>query len=68
MLEQVRSLLQTHSGFLSILQAPASFKQQVEVWGYSGNALEVMRGLKRQFDPQFSSVPTALLEAFSRRN
>ena len=57
MLEQVRSLLQTHSGFLSILQAPASFKQQVEVWGYSGNALEVMRGLKRQFDPQFLLSP-----------
>lgn len=49
---QVRSLCQANSGFLSVLQAPVAFKQQIDVWGYSGNALSLMRGLKQQFDPQ----------------
>lgn len=51
-LTAMRSLCQTHAGFLTILAAPASFKQQLDVWGYSGNALDVMRQLKQQFDPK----------------
>ena len=48
---KVRSLLQANSGFLSILQAPAALKQQVDVWGNPGNALPLMRRIKHQFDP-----------------
>jgi glycolate oxidase FAD binding subunit len=44
---EVRSRL----GFLSLLQAPNGFKQQLDVWGYSGNALALMQQVKRQFDP-----------------
>ena len=48
----IRDICQTNGGFLSILQAPTALKQQIEVWGYAGNALNVMRSLKHQFDPQ----------------
>ncbi len=47
--------LRTHceaaGGFLSVLQAPVTVKQQIDVWGYRGNAVPLMRSLKQQFDP-----------------
>ncbi|MBD2385145.1 FAD-binding oxidoreductase [Cylindrospermum sp. FACHB-282] len=46
----VRELCQSHRGFLTILEAPISVKQKLDVWGYTGNALQVMRGIKVQFD------------------
>lgn len=49
---QMRSLCESQSGFLSVLTAPASLKQQLDVWGYSGNAIDVMRRIKAQFDPK----------------
>lgn len=49
---KLRSSLVSGGGFLSIVDAPATVKQTVDVWGYSGNALEVMRSIKKQFDPQ----------------
>jgi glycolate oxidase FAD binding subunit len=49
----LRSLLeQAGDGYLSVLEAPLILKQNIEVWGYSGNALATMRKLKEQFDPQ----------------
>lgn len=48
---KLRDICQTNGGFLSVLQAPIDLKQQLEVWGYAGNALNVMRSLKHQFDP-----------------
>ncbi|MBC7972007.1 MAG: FAD-binding oxidoreductase [Verrucomicrobia bacterium] len=48
---KMRSFCQTNGGFLSLLQAPVALKQAIEVWGYSGNALTLMRQLKQQFDP-----------------
>ncbi|WP_421654720.1 FAD-binding oxidoreductase [Leptothermofonsia sp. ETS-13] len=54
---KLRSRLQTRCGFLSILQAPVSLKQQIDVWGYSGNALDLMRKLKQQFDPNYRLSP-----------
>ena len=50
-LTKMRLHFQNNGGFLSILQAPASLKQQVDVWGYQGNALDLMKTLKHQFDP-----------------
>ena len=47
--------LRTHceaaGGFLSVLQAPVDVKQQIDVWGYRGNAVTLMRQIKQQFDP-----------------
>jgi glycolate oxidase FAD binding subunit len=47
---KVRDRLQKNSGFLTILAAPVRVKKQVDVWGYTGNALPLMRGIKEQFD------------------
>ncbi len=47
---EMRNLCQQYSGFLSILSAPIEVKQKLDVWGYSGNGLELMRAIKKQFD------------------
>jgi glycolate oxidase FAD binding subunit len=52
LLLKVRQLCQSYSGFLTVLAAPINLKQQIDTWGYSGNALEVMYRLKAQFDPE----------------
>jgi len=49
---EMRSLCQSHSGFLTVLEAPMTLKQQMDTWGYTGNALNVMRRIKQQFDPK----------------
>ena len=49
---ELRRYCQDQSGFLSVLEAPISLKQQLDVWGYNGNALEIMRQIKQQFDPK----------------
>ncbi|BBD58900.1 FAD linked oxidase domain-containing protein [Nostoc sp. HK-01] len=49
---ELRDRTQNHQGFLSILTAPVTVKQNIDVWGYSGNALPLMRGIKAQFDSQ----------------
>ena len=50
--EKLRSHCQKNGGFLSLLQGPKSLKQAIDVWGYSGNALSVMRDIKDKFDPK----------------
>ncbi len=47
---KMRLLCESNRGFLTILSAPIAVKQKVDVWGYSGNALQIMRGIKEQFD------------------
>jgi glycolate oxidase FAD binding subunit len=51
-IEEMRNLCQKYNGFLSILAAPTAIKQKLDVWGYRGNGLELMRGIKKQFDPE----------------
>ncbi|MEH2242157.1 FAD-binding oxidoreductase [Nostoc sp.] len=46
----LRLRTQAHRGFLTILEAPVAVKQQIDVWGYTGNALPLMRQIKEQFD------------------
>ena len=48
--QKMRNLCQNNSGFLSILQAPASLKKKIDIWGYTGNTIEMMQGIKKQFD------------------
>ncbi|NDJ19668.1 FAD-binding oxidoreductase [Myxacorys almedinensis] len=50
-IQEMRSRLQSLGGYLSILQAPPDLKQRIDVWGYSGNALPLMKQLKQHFDP-----------------
>ncbi len=49
---KTRSLCQEHRGFLTVLSAAKSVKQQIDIWGYSGNAASMMTKIKQQFDPQ----------------
>ncbi|MEP0919232.1 FAD-binding oxidoreductase [Leptolyngbya sp. DQ-M1] len=56
---EARSICEATGGYLSVLQASIEFKQQLEVWGYSGNAnakrgasIDWMKRIKAQFDPQ----------------
>ena len=51
-ISELRSHCQQNYGFLTVLDAPKAFKQQVDIWGYSGNALKTMQTIKNQFDPQ----------------
>ncbi|MGB5632691.1 MAG: FAD-binding oxidoreductase [Waterburya sp.] len=51
-IDQMRAHCQQNHGFLTILDAPKAFKQQTDIWGYSGNALKTMQAIKNQFDPQ----------------
>jgi glycolate oxidase FAD binding subunit len=53
----LRNLCAANSGFLSILSAPVELKERFDVWGYNGNALAVMRGIKTQFDGNFILSP-----------
>jgi glycolate oxidase FAD binding subunit len=56
-IQKMRSLLQEMRGFLTILEAPFSIKQNLEPWGYTGNSLDMMKRIKEKFDPNnmFSS-------------
>jgi glycolate oxidase FAD binding subunit len=47
----LRSHCEANGGFLSMLQAPVELKQQLDVWGYRGNAVPLMKQIKQQFDP-----------------
>jgi glycolate oxidase FAD binding subunit len=51
-IQRMRSLCEQNHGFLTILDAPKTLKQQIDVWGYTGNALKTMEAIKNQFDPQ----------------
>ena len=57
----MRSHCQQNQGFLSILDAPPSIKQQLDVWGYRGNAMQTMQTIKKQFDPQNILNPSRFL-------
>ncbi|CEJ46649.1 FAD-binding oxidoreductase [Umezakia ovalisporum] len=47
---KMRDRCQQHRGFVSILTASNQVKQAIDVWGYTGNSLHVMRQIKAQFD------------------
>jgi glycolate oxidase FAD binding subunit len=49
---KIREYCQAQNGFLTVLEAPIALKQQLDVWGYSGNGLNIMRSIKQQFDPK----------------
>ena len=58
--EELRQYCQDYQGFLTILEAPVTVKQNLEPWGYTGNALELMGSIKQQFDPDNMFSPGRL--------
>lgn len=59
---EFRRYCQAQNGFLTVLEAPISWKQQLDVWGYNGNAIEIMRNLKQKFDPKNILSPQSFVE------
>ena len=57
----MREIYQQSGGFLSVLEAPPAWKANLDIWGYSGNALSLMRRLKQQFDPHSRLSPGRFL-------
>ncbi|MEG4044447.1 FAD-binding oxidoreductase [Microcoleus sp. Pol17_C1] len=49
---QVRRGCEAKGGFLTVLAAPTDLKQQLDVWGYNGSAIDLMQRIKQQFDPE----------------
>lgn len=49
---QVRQGCEAKGGFLTVLAAPTDIKQELDVWGYTGSAIDLMRRIKQQFDPE----------------
>ena len=60
-ISEMRSYCQKNYGFLTILDAPKSIKRQIDIWGYTGNALNTMQAIKNQFDPQNILNPNRFL-------
>lgn len=58
---ELRRWCNSKGGFLSILEAPTQLKQKLDVWGYDGNALDLMRRIKQQFDPQTLFSPNRFI-------
>jgi glycolate oxidase FAD binding subunit len=48
---RTRERLAARQGTLVIVDAPPALKRAVDVWGPPGDAIELMRRVKRQFDP-----------------
>ena len=51
-IQKLREFCQSNSGFLTVLTAPQDIKQNLDLWGYSGNSLEMMATIRQKFDPQ----------------
>jgi glycolate oxidase FAD binding subunit len=49
---QVRQRCEAKGGFLTVLVAPTDIKQELDVWGYTGSAIDLMHRIKQQFDPE----------------
>ena len=58
---KVRSMIESHDGFLTILEAPHELKVENNVWGYTGNAGDLMRKIQQKFDPKGLLSPNRLL-------
>lgn len=56
-LQTLRHFLETHKGFLTILEAPLTLKRGLDPWGYVGQSNSLMTRLRAQFDPQQTLSP-----------
>jgi glycolate oxidase FAD binding subunit len=56
-LDKARAALAARGGTLVIAEAPPALKRAVDVWGPPGDAVELMRRVKRQFDPDRQMSP-----------
>lgn len=50
-IQTLRQFCQNQGGFLTLLDRPDGLQTAIDPWGYSGNALGLMRKIADQFDP-----------------
>ena len=50
-IQNLRQYCQERGGFLTVLEGSIGLKQQLDPWGYRGNALPLMAKVKQAFDP-----------------
>ena len=60
-LPELRSWCESYQGYLTILEASKEVKQEIEPWGYRGNARAIMKTLKDKFDPQHIFSPSRFI-------
>ncbi|MDY6940699.1 MAG: FAD-binding oxidoreductase [Cyanobacteriota bacterium] len=58
---RLRAVLEEKGGFFSVLVAPVSVKQKLDLWGYRGSAIDMMRTIKNKFDPENILNPNRFL-------
>ena len=51
MLQELRDTLEARGGSLCLLRAALEIKKKIDAWGTPGDALQLMRNIKYQFDP-----------------
>jgi glycolate oxidase FAD binding subunit len=56
-LAEARARLAVRQGSLVVAEAPPALKRAVDVWGPPGDAVDLMRRVKRQFDPDRQMSP-----------
>ena len=56
-IETLRRRPSLRAGNVVVLEAPPSLKREIDVWGYNGDALRLMRRVKEQFDPARTLSP-----------
>jgi glycolate oxidase FAD binding subunit len=61
-LRQIRRGCEAKGGFLTVLAGSSELKQQLDVWGYNGSAIDLMQRIKQQFDPQNVLSPNRFLD------
>jgi glycolate oxidase FAD binding subunit len=54
---EARARLAARQGSLVVAEAPPALKRAVDAWGPPGDAVELMRRVKRQFDPERQMSP-----------
>ncbi len=57
---KTRLIAESQGGFLTILEAPHALKFNQNVWGYAGNAGDLMHKLQLEFDPRGLLSPDRL--------
>ncbi|GBO52433.1 glycolate dehydrogenase, FAD-binding subunit GlcE [Pseudanabaena sp. lw0831] len=65
---KVRSITESHSGFLTIIEAPHELKFKKNVWGYIGNASDVMDKIRQQFDARGLLSPNRMFSDSALRS
>jgi glycolate oxidase FAD binding subunit len=53
----LRNALNECGGTLTVLRCPPAIKQELDVWPDAGDALTLMRSVRRQFDPKGTLSP-----------